>query len=340
MQLDFINELNKVVDYSALDKKYVIREGFVFEAIRYPANVYNAIVVRSPESARAWGEGRYVSEHSLEEHINLINTYQLESAVIIAEDLNFLKQCPSLKHINVIPAESVDFNFDFTPIYEHPEIRSIFCSTFFGKFFQNRSEIDYSQIHGLVDLRVTSSSHLNFHQVQTLKSLEVVDIPAKNLRELFCSQSLDTLQITASKIQTLDGIGLSSAMQCLYLNYNRSLQDISALCEVKSSLRSLRIENCSKITDFSVLRELKNLEHLKLTGRNKLSDLSFVRDLPNLKTFIFDVEVLDGDLTPCLGLSYVHCSKMKKYYNVKPKDLPKGQYYRGNDNIAIWRRVQ
>lgn len=339
MYSDFIDELNKVVDDSALEHGYILRDGFVFEALHYPANVYNAIIIRNPSSARDWGDNRFVSHRSLEDHIDLVNKYCIESAVIIAEDIHFLNQCPSLKHIAVIPAESVETDFDFSPLYEHPEIKSLFCATNFGKFGQKSSKMDYSKVHGLISLRVQSRSDLNFQQIKTLKSLEVFDIPARNLAELFSSHDLDTLQISSCGIRSLNGIGISPRMQCLYLNHNRSLQDISALSEVSSSIRSLHIENCPKVTDFSVLRELRNLEHLKLTGGNKLPDLSFIRSLPNLKTFIFDMEVLDGNLTPCLTLSYAHCSKIKKNYNLKQKDLPKGEYYRGNDNIDIWRRI-
>ena len=45
------------------------------------------------------------------------------------------------------------------------------------------------------------------------------------------------------------------------------------------------IENCPKIKDFSVLKELKNLELLQLYGKNELPDLSFIRHMKNLKTF-------------------------------------------------------
>lgn len=52
------------------------------------------------------------------------------------------------------------------------------------------------------------------------------------------------------------------------------------------------------------------------------------------------MEIEDGNLLPCLSLSYVHCGRIRKYYNVKAKDLPKRIYYRGNENIELWRRVQ
>ena len=36
--------------------------------------------------------------------------------------------------------------------------------------------------------------------------------------------------------------------------------------------------------------------------------------MKKLKILIFDMEIEDGDLTPCLSVSYVSCEKGKKYY--------------------------
>ena len=62
--------------------------------------------------------------------------------------------------------------------------------------------------------------------------------------------------------------------------------------------------------------------------------------MKNLKTFTFSMNVLDGDLTPCLNLSYVYSEKKHKHYNLKDADLPKGEYIRGNEDIEEWRRLE
>ena len=121
---------------------------------------------------------------------------------------------------------------------------------------------------------------------------------------------------------------------------NRTLQDISSLSSVRESLRALRIENCPQITDFSVLKKLINLEHLELSGNNTLPSLDFLSMLPKLKTFLFSMNVADGDITPCLSLSYVYMERGRRHYNLKDRDLPKNQYVRGNENIEPWRRLQ
>ena len=109
---------------------------------------------------------------------------------------------------------------------------------------------------------------------------------------------------------------------------------------MKKTLKALRIENCPKIEDFSVLGELENLELLELTGSNVLPNLDFIKTMKNLKTFICNMNVLDGDLTPCLNLSYVYVEPIRRHYNLKDADLPKGEYVRGYENIEEWRRLE
>ena len=339
MGLDVWNEINKVVDYASLVRGYIVRDGFFFEAIRHPANVFNAIVIRNPSTATIYGDEKPYSQHSLEDHIAYINEHNIESAVVIAEDIRFLKRCPSLIHLNIIPAKNAEQSFDFSPLYDHPKVLSVFCATKYGLLEEKRSVLDYSRLKGLISLSVKSDTDLNFSQIPTLQSLNATGMPAKKISELFSSKVLDTLQVTSCGIQTLDGLGISPNLQCLYLHHNRALHDISGLREVASSIRALRIVSCPKIKDFSVLHQLDNLEYLFLEGSNKIPDLSFIASMPKLKTLILNMEIMDGNLLPCLILSYVHCRKMKKHYNIKAKELPKHEYYRGNSNIEDWRKV-
>lgn len=333
--------MNQVItNPSVLAQNYIIRDGFVFTAIRHPANVYNAIVIRNPSNARRWGDSMAASVHSLEEHIAFINENKIEFALVIAEEIDFINRCPTLNHLNIIPAETAKDHFDYSPLYKLSGIQSIYCATEYGKFDEMHTEVDYSQIKELQSLSVSTQYDLNFSSIETLKSLKVSNYNQNDISHLFCSKNMDTLQLLSCKIQSLNGIENAPGMQCVYLHNNRFLNDISQLVSISHSLKALSIQNCSKITDFSVLEKLENLEYLVLQGNNTLSSLSFIYKLPKLKTFIFDMSIADADLTPCLNLSYVHCGKMKRQYNVTAKMLPKGDYYRGNETIDIWRRVQ
>jgi hypothetical protein len=336
-----INE--EITDNRVFAQYYILRDGYEFKPLTHPANIYDAIVIKNPPDAFCVSFKSLMTGHSLSEQIELVNQLKIEKAIIVAVDISFITQCSSLRHLKIIPEDCAGDNFDFSPLYKMSEVKSLSCRNQYGNREQFLSEIDYSRIHGLVNLGVSvNKGTLNFNKVETLKSLAVSAFKGKkhDLTDLFCSKELDTLRMVQCGIHSINGIETSKKMQCLYLHYNHYLQDISALRKVKETLKALRIENCPKIEDFSVLSELENLELLELSGSNVLPNLNFLRSMKSLKTFTFSMNVLDGDLTPCLNISYVYSEKDRKHFNLKDKDLPKVNYMRGNENIEEWRRLE
>jgi hypothetical protein len=102
----------------------------------------------------------------------------------------------------------------------------------------------------------------------------------------------------------------------------RNLSDISGLATLAPTLRMLAFENCPKMTDFSVISELKELEYLELKGKNELPNINFIKALPKMKFLILTMNVLDGDVSYLQRLQYVD-AVCKRHYNLKSQDLPK-----------------
>lgn len=307
-----------------------IRDGFEYVSMHYPFNKKKAIKI-------------VVDTQSIEAYQEYIKTNKIEQAEIIMPNLDILKGCPSLKHLKIFPSYNVSDTFDFSPLYEMPDINFLHCMNRYGDRQQYMSEVDYSRISGLVGLSVdVNKGTVNYDKVETLKSLLVGSFKGKNrdLTDLFSSKDLDTLDLTECGVYSLNGIEKAHKMQCVYLYYDRMLRDISALSKLKGTLKALRINNCPKIEDFSVLGELENLELLELSGSNTISSLDFLKNMKNLKTFIFSINVQDGNLSPCMNLSYVYSDKDRKHYNLKNRELPKGKYVHGNENIEEWRRLE
>lgn len=324
-------------------KGYTIINGFGFTALTYPFNVHDAIIVKCKGASDCETPQYNIPYHAIEEYVAFIQKNQIQKAVIILDDISFINRCTSLKFIEIIPSYQATALFDFSPLYQMPEIKYLACQNRYGDREQYLSKIDYSQIHGLINLGVgVNKGTLNYNKIETLKSIEVGGFKGENrdLTDLFCSKVLDTLQLIQCGIRSLNGLEMSNKMQCLYLHYNRSLNDINALKRVKETLRTLRIENCPQIKDFSVLGELENLELLELSGNNILPNLDFIKTMKSLKTFIFSMNVLDGDLDLCKELSYVYSEKNRKHYNLKDKELPKLKYVHGNEDIEKWRRLE
>lgn len=322
---------------------YTIINGFGFTALTNPRNVHDTIIVKCDGVSECESPQFSVPCHPIEEYIEIINKNMLEKAIVIVDDISFLPQCPTLKFLQIVPSYQASSMFDFSPLYRMPEILSLNCQNIYGDREQYMSKIDYAKIHGLASLGVSvNEGTINYNKVETLKTLQVSGFRGENkdLSDLTCSKNLDTLRLIQCNISSLNGIEVSHKMQCLYLDYNRSLYDIGALSRIKETLKVLHIDSCPKIQDFSVLEELEGLESLELVGNNTLPDLSFLKKMKNLKRFVFAMNVLDGNLNPCLDVSYVCSLKNRKHYNLKDCELPKGVFISRNESIEEWRRIE
>ena len=279
-------------------------------------------------------------EHSIDSYISFINKHHLEKALVITNDISFLTECPTLKYLWIVPADSADCNLDLSPLYNHPKLLYLYCHTEYGYNFGKHCTVDYSRINGLEKVQMSGEGHFNIDSVKTLKTLTVARSKEKDLFGLFCSSELDALQVVDSSIESLNGAERSDKLLHVELMYNRRLRDISALKYNRKTLKSLVIRNCAKIEDFSILESLENLEQLAIYGSNSLQSLSFLNSLRKLKVFGFDVNVVDGDLTPCMSIPRVYCARQRKHYNLKEKDLPKADFSPdiGFEGIEMWRR--
>ena len=312
----------KITDFATLRKGYVIRNGFVFAKTKHEP-IFDSLVIRYPDNAIGSAIRSPVSEHSLEEHIRLINEQHLERAVIICNDLSFISQCPSLSSIAVYPSIDAENGFDFSPLYKMPNIRELYCITTYGLKDEFHTTIDYSKIDGLCDIGAGGAGQFGYEKVNTLQKLWLSGSRRHNdFSTISSSTVLKDVTILQCGIKSLCGLENFPQMQQLALYHCRSLTDITALKYISKTLRSLTIESCPKITDFSVLKDLCELEHLQLDGNNTLPDLSFLHNMKKLKIFCFTMNVRDGNLTVCKNIPYVSC-KNRNHYNIKDKDLPK-----------------
>lgn len=274
------------------------------------------VVWESPVLAR--------SQKTLEEHIQYIQENQFEKVYIVADDIAFLRQCPTITSLKIIPAYSAA-KFDYSPIYHMPNLKELNCQTVYGHKDTLKADVDYSHFPSLQCVYASGAKgHRNLESVKGLRHLYLGQgQPASKLLTGFDFSKLEKLDLCQSPIRSLNGIDQAACIQKLSLSYCRSLEDVAALVSVGKTLTSLEIESCGKIKDFSWLYHLPNLENLVLFGSNTLPNLSFLDSMPNLKSFRFTMNVLDGDLGLCKNIPYVYC-KNRKHYNLKDEDLPKG----------------
>ena len=281
------------------------------------------LVVCNPQDSICESPVYQRSKKSLEEHILFINEKQIKKALVVGDNIDFLRSCPSLEELHIIPSFDAQ-DFDFSPLYDLPNLRKLICQTVYGPEEDRISYVDYSKFSSLKDLVVNGTGHNN---VDILPGLKVLTFsgkqPAsKTLVGSFQGADLEDLGIIESPIFSLVGLEQASKLKKMILAYNRNLEDISALECVRETLTELDIESCGRIKDFSVLEKLHKLENLRLIGRNVLPNLSFIRQMPSLKSFTFYMNAADGDLSMCLDIPFVQIQN-RRHYTHKNEDFKK-----------------
>ncbi len=287
-------------------------------------NSRDAIVIFNPVHCIVESPYLLRSRKTIEEHIEFIRTNNIKKTIIVADDIRFLRECPSLEYLWVIPSDTAT-DFDYSPVYDLPNLKWFTCDTEYGSKVKKFASIDYSRIKGLKRLAIgNAKEHLNVKALNELQYLSC-DFGYPNsstLTDHIPVNSLLRLSLCQSHIQSLEGIEVATKLRGLDLAYNRRLTDISALSDLKDTLTELVIQSCGKIRDFSVLSELHNMQFLTLSGSNVLPDLSFLKNMPNLKFLKLTMDVKDGDLSLCENVSAVYI-RNRKHFSHKDKELPK-----------------
>ena len=297
-------------------------DGYSFTSLTKPFNIHDAIILRNPELCDCWSPKYGKSRHSLEEQINYVNEQNIKKACVIAESIDFLKECNGLEYLWIYPADTAPDKFDYSPLYTMTNLKYLECGASYGGSEEKlHTTIDYSRIpSSLEELIVKGKGHLNYDKLENLKSLDIFeDKKIESVPEMASGKSLERLRIFGSGLRTLEGIEKYKNLKSLILDYDRRLVDLSALESISETLTYLEIENCSKIKDFSFLKKLNKLKNLTLLGSNEIDNLGFINNMPDLEDFTFSIIVIDGNLNPCLNIPNAFCINHKRHYNIKLK---------------------
>ena len=294
-----------------------------FSYLRF-SNRDDELVICNPPGSICESPVYLKSKKTIDEHIQLVNEKQIKKAMVVGEDIGFLQQCPSLEELSINPSFD-SYNFDFSPLYDLPNLKKLCCHTMYGQKEDRISHVDYSKFRSLEELTVCEPK--GHHNIHMLKGLRVLYLSgkqpvSKTLVGAFDGEKLEELSLVTSSVRNLNGLAQAPQLKKLELSYNRSLEDITDIVSVKDTLTHLEIDSCGKVKDFSVLGQLRNLQWLKLRGNNALPNLAFLNDLPNLQTFILRMNVVDGDLSMCLRIPSVSIID-RRHFSHKDADLPK-----------------
>lgn len=302
-------------------------EGFVFTMETNFRGYYMLLHNFPDERLKPFING---SKKNLVEHVNFICDNNVDSLIIYLKDINFLSECESVRRLKLfLPKKNCDFNFE--PLYTIKKLKNLHLHQL---GYENKIELDFENLSCIeyLFLYIEDYSFIkNISKLDSLKALDLRDFNLKSIEMDIIPRNLNCLKLYGSNIKDLKGIENSTSLERIELNVMDNLVDISDLSKIKNTLKILKIDDCDKIKDFSVLNELKNLEYLELCGRNKIKDLDFLNKMDKLKIFKFSFKVENGDLSNCLKIPHVECVKNFKFYNLRKEDMPISQKYKNFD---------
>lgn len=258
-----------------------------------------------------------LNQNNLENCFKLINDYGIKEVEISDnfdkyKDLSFLNECPNIESLSIENHHIKDISY----IYNLKKLHT------FG-IDEPYIAIDFERLKGLKSLHLTWHKKVQgLNNLENLKELYIWNyVPAsRDFTEISNLINLEDLVITQAKIDSLNGISNLKRLKNLQLNLSRLLTDIDDVALV-TSLETLEIEGCKNIKDFTMLSNLKQLKVLDLFKCGEIQSIKFVEELSNLKVFSFyNTNVIDGDISPCVGIEEVYFSN-KKHYSHKEADF-------------------
>ncbi|USK32571.1 leucine-rich repeat domain-containing protein [Bacillus sp. F19] len=201
-------------------------------------------------NVRIWedsnGEGVEISKKYLNECIDYIKMNRVKKIDILdflykGEDLDFLKECPTVEDIGV---DSI-FLKDISGLYYLKNLKRLALGE--STTIDGKNEIDLTAFTSLRILDLTWTKKIRgLHSLENLKELclHKYSPSSKNLDELKHLKNLEVLEIRTSKIHSLEGIEQLQELQELELSYLRTLEVIKPLTDLGSSIKRLEIHSC------------------------------------------------------------------------------------------------
>ena len=174
-------------------------------------------------------------------------------------------------------------------------------------------EIEWGKLVNLERLELDSDKYIRgLSALKTLRKLLIVAVGQEGFQEITALENLDSLDIGRGRLEHLNGIQSMKSLSSLTIWYASKLYDMSPIASLPN-LKTLHVECCKNMTDFSPLKGNNVIEKLTL---DRVDSLDFVPQMQSLYAIKF-FNCIDGDLRPLLEsrtLKDIFFCPKKKHY--------------------------
>lgn len=259
-----------------------------------------------------------VESNKINEYIDYIFLHRIDSMYLSGtwykfDNIDFLENCKTIEKINIYDTNILDFS----GLAHLVSLKKLILS-------DHKGMVDLSLNNEIEDLTIDLSK--NVRGIESLKNLKRLSLwkykpKSKDLSELIFLSTITELEITTSQITSLNGCSNFKNLESLDVTYLSKLESIEDIVSNKKTLKNLRFSHCKKIKNHSCVSELEELEWLSFNDCLSMDNIKFIKGMKKLKNFVFmNTNIVDGDLSPCIGLEHVGFNN-KKHYTHKVEDF-------------------
>lgn len=220
------------------------------------------------------------------------------------QNIDFLTDYPKVKRLSIS-----DGIKDISAIHSLRSLEFLIVS---GK----SRKVDYSYFPSLKELIADWSSHfLNMDQCKSLKRISFYNYnpKTKDCSSISNISWIEKLEIVQSPINTLNGLEYFNQLKELQFSYCSKLETLCCIEKSKETLVSLLFDHCKSIKNPEYVTQFHNMNTLAYNN-GLLQSIKFIKKMTALKSFRFvGTDVIDGDMTPCIGLKYAGFSNKKHF---------------------------
>lgn len=267
--------------------------------------------------ASAWSDRMttYVKDHEIcEVELNREKGWR-------GNDLLFLAELPHLLSLQILDLKISDV----TPIHSLHALKTLgvitYCTT----------EINFRAFANLEDcsLEWRPKAQSLFH-CKTLKKLFVNRYSGKDIAPFTKLTELESLSILNAPIASLRGLDRLKKLRRLRLGNLRMMSSLGGL-EGLTQLEELEVHTCRGFSSIKELEHLVSLRKLSLSNNGDIKSFKPVARLARLESLVFyeSTNVLDGDLSPILGLRELSnlSFQNRRHYSHRREDFrgPQGE---------------
>ena len=174
-------------------------------------------------------------------------------------------------------------------------------------------EIEWGKLVNLESLVLYSDKYIRgLSTLKTLRKLLMITVGQEEFQEITALEKLDSLEIGRGRLEHLNGIQSMKSLSSLTIWYANKLYDMSPIASLPN-LKTLHVECCKNMTDFSPLKGNNVIEKLTI---DRVDSLDFVPQMQSLYAIKF-FNCIDGNLRPLLEsrtLKDIFFCPKKKHY--------------------------